>query len=326
MKTRIAQAIARAMAATVLSAACVPFALAADDDVILTTRDFTVTERDFNYYLVEREIDEAQAKRVFAREGMVKNAIENIYVIKAFAAEGSRNTEIDMEEVDWLVNHYRERLLMNRHLDLVIDERLANVDWETAALEYYVANRASFNTAEQVDVDHILISLNDRSMEEAEARANEVLAKLQAGADFAAVAEEYSDDQGSASKGGRIGPFPRGVMVPPFEVAAFALNEPGELSEPVLSDFGYHIIKFNERIPSQPQSFETIKDRLLPELQKQRRQQVRDSLVAEVKSGQVDLGLEVNLPLLEAIEARYAPDPDPNVLRIREILQPGDDE
>jgi PPIC-type PPIASE domain/SurA N-terminal domain len=79
----------------------------------------------------------------------------------------------------------------------------------------------------------------------AEKEANEVLAKAKAGDDFAALAAAHSDDEGSAQNGGELGSFPKGVMVPEFETAAFALA-PGEVSDIVKTQFGYHVIKVSD--------------------------------------------------------------------------------
>ncbi len=83
------------------------------------------------------------------------------------------------------------------------------------------------------------------------ALAEELHQRLADGEDFAALAEEYSDDTGSAINGGDLGWFGRGVMVPAFEEAAFAL-EPDEISEPVATDFGYHIIQVLEKDAERP--------------------------------------------------------------------------
>lgn len=104
---------------------------------------------------------------------------------------------------------------------------------------------------EQIHAYHILV--------ETEEEAKAVLSRLQSGEDFAALAKELSKDTGSAEKGGDLGWFPRGVMVEPFEEAAFAL-QPGQISEPVKTDFGYHVIKVVERDsnrPLEPEMLET---------------------------------------------------------------------
>lgn len=93
-------------------------------------------------------------------------------------------------------------------------------------------------TEEQVHARHILV--------DTEEEAQDVLGRLQAGETFTDVAKELSKDPGSGDQGGDLGWFGRGQMVPPFEEAAFAL-QPGEVSQPVSSTFGYHIIRVEER-------------------------------------------------------------------------------
>ncbi|TWI55896.1 peptidylprolyl isomerase [Halalkalibacter nanhaiisediminis] len=101
---------------------------------------------------------------------------------------------------------------------------------------YYEENKEQFG--EQVEASHILV--------EDETTANEILEKIKAGEDFAELAKEHSIDTGSATKGGSLGFFSKGQMVPEFEEAAFNL-EVGKVSDPVKSQHGFHIIKVTDR-------------------------------------------------------------------------------
>jgi parvulin-like peptidyl-prolyl isomerase len=104
------------------------------------------------------------------------------------------------------------------------------------------------------------------SEEEALAKAKEIRDKLVAGADFAQVAGAVSDDTGSAARGGELGFFGPGQMVAPFEQAAWALK-PGEISQPVKSDFGFHIIQLLEqRIRPFEEVKEEVREKSYPEL------------------------------------------------------------
>jgi parvulin-like peptidyl-prolyl isomerase len=99
-----------------------------------------------------------------------------------------------------------------------------------------------------------------RTEEEALARANEVLARLKAGEDFAKLAAEYSDDPGSKDEGGDLGWFGRGWMVQEFEDAAFSLAI-NDYSEPIKTIFGYHIIQVLEKDPNHPLDEATLSSR-----------------------------------------------------------------
>jgi foldase protein PrsA len=104
---------------------------------------------------------------------------------------------------------------------------------------------------EQVHAAHILLTT--------QAEANDVLKQLQAGKDFAALAKQYSQDEATRDNGGDLGWFPKGVMPPEFEAAAFQL-QPGQLSGVVQSALGFHIIKVIERQPKRPLSGELLQN------------------------------------------------------------------
>ncbi len=102
----------------------------------------------------------------------------------------------------------------------------------------------------------------------AKAEIDAIYAKVNAGEDFATLAEKHSEDTGSAKKGGDLGEFGRGAMVKPFEDAAFAAQI-GKVTEPVRSQFGYHIIKVENRIPEKVRAFEEVKNELTAEIKTQ---------------------------------------------------------
>lgn len=278
----------------------------AGDEVVLKAQDFVVTTQDFDNYLTEQGITGAKRNRALAKEGAVRAVFENIYVVRAFAAKGEQNAAIDTSEIEWMTRNYKERLLMKQQLQFEVEAELRDTDWDALASEQYKANKADYQTQEQVSAAHILISLTDRTQAEAQARANQVVARLQAGEEFGALAKEYSDDESNAGQGGELGYFMRKQMVKPFEDAVFAMTEPGEISAPVETQFGYHIIRFNKRRPERQLSFEEAKPQIIPPLKNSMRQQVSKDKIAAVKGGDVDFGLEVNIPLLEEYEQRYS--------------------
>jgi peptidyl-prolyl cis-trans isomerase D len=128
------------------------------------------------------------------------------------------------------------------------------------AEQYYQEHLDKYSSEEQRSVSHILVEGDD------EAKAQSILDELNAGADFAALAEEKSDDFGSASEGGSLGWIERDVMDPMFEEAAFALQNIGDVTELVKSDFGYHIIKLDELKASVAKPFSDVASEIKQEL------------------------------------------------------------
>ena len=133
---------------------------------------------------------------------------------------------------------------------------------------YYSSHQQEFAAPEQVRARHILVrpkTEDEAGWSAALAKANEVHAKAAKG-DFVALAKQYSEDPGSKETGGELGWFARGRMVKEFENAAFGLK-PGEISEPVKSQFGYHIIQAEERRPAAvrplPEVRDVIREKLL---------------------------------------------------------------
>ncbi|MCG9596713.1 peptidylprolyl isomerase [Vibrio sp. Isolate25] len=131
------------------------------------------------------------------------------------------------------------------------------------AKQYYQEHLDKYSSEEQRRVSHILIEGDDK------AKAQSVLDELNAGADFASLAEEKSDDFGSASEGGSLGWIERDVMDPAFEEAAFALKTVGDVTGLVKSDFGYHIIQLDEQKGSVAKPYEEVATEIKQELKDQ---------------------------------------------------------
>jgi peptidyl-prolyl cis-trans isomerase SurA len=138
----------------------------------------------------------------------------------------------------------------------------------------------------EVRVAHIMIRSEDSDPDEVKEslkqRADEVYEKLQAGEDFGELAKKFSDDRTSAAKDGELPAFGAGKMVEEFEEASFALTEPGEISEPIKSPYGWHIIKLIERVPVK--SFEDYEKELRSKISRDSRSDItKDSFINKRK-------------------------------------------
>jgi peptidyl-prolyl cis-trans isomerase C len=151
------------------------------------------------------------------------------------------------------------RLGVDMLLNLEIMPTISVADAEVRA--FYDDNIEQFQETESVRTSHILIAVAPTATDEERQRAlvktEEILNRLRTGADFAAVARAESEDPGSAPQGGELGFVARGQMMPEFEAAAFGL-EPGAISVPVGTQYGFHIIKAHERRGPRTAPFEEV--------------------------------------------------------------------
>jgi len=137
--------------------------------------------------------------------------------------------------------------------------------------QYYQDRNEQFKEKEQRRTRHILIEIEKDAKEEliqaALQKAKDIKARIDKGEDFEALAKKYSHDPGSAEKGGDLGYFGAGLLDPNYDKAMFALQE-GEVSEPTLTAFGYHIIKLEKIKGGVNQSFESVREELIQEYKK----------------------------------------------------------
>ncbi len=170
--------------------------------------------------------------------------------------------------------------------------RLLTVNPDTAAQQheitdpeielYYAQNQYRFEQPERIQLRHILFMPEDESEEQSDAALSEaegILQQLLDGADFAEMAKEHSDDPGNADRGGELGWVTRGMMDPAFEEAGFALQI-GEITPaPVKSQFGYHLIRLDERQTGSVKPLSEVREVIRGDLQAERSQSDRYALV-----------------------------------------------
>jgi peptidyl-prolyl cis-trans isomerase D len=150
----------------------------------------------------------------------------------------------------------------------------------------YNQNIEQYTTPEQVRASHILLKTEGKDAEAVKRQAEQVLAETRApGADFAALATKYSEDEGSKTLGGDLNFFSRGRMVPEFDQAAFSMA-PGTISDLVKTQFGYHIIKLTEKRAGGTRPVDEVRSQITEQI-KWERAQAQASALAVKLSGQV---------------------------------------
>ena len=151
---------------------------------------------------------------------------------------------------------------------------------------YYNDNIQRYATPEQVKASHILLKTEGKDDAAVRKQAEDILAKLKGGADFAELAKKYSEDTGSAVKGGDLDYFGKGQMVSEFDKVAFSL-QPGQMSDLVKTQFGYHIIKLVDKRPASQKTFAEVRpqieDQLKYEQAQTAAQKLSDQVAGELK-------------------------------------------
>jgi peptidyl-prolyl cis-trans isomerase D len=153
---------------------------------------------------------------------------------------------------------------------------------DAEAQSYYDAHQEEFTRPEQVRARHILLRVDEtRAAEAAERELQAIKRRIEAGEDFAAVAQQVSEDPGSKERGGDLGFFGRGQMIGEFEEAAFSA-QPGQMVGPVKTDFGYHLIRVEERRAGGLAPFQEAQAQILSRLRQERALEAAEAKVKEV--------------------------------------------
>ncbi len=162
-------------------------------------------------------------------------------------------------------------------------------DYEQLAFEYYQTHPKEMMSAEKIDVSHILVSTKERSQEQALELATSLSEQLNDNPSiFDELVSEYSDDPSAASNAGKFYEVKKGAMVAEFEEMAFSL-ELGEISAPVKTMFGYHIIRLDARTAPEKIGFEQVKQRLMDNEREQHGDRIKQDYLRRLTSLDVEM-------------------------------------
>ncbi|MDQ7072653.1 MAG: SurA N-terminal domain-containing protein [Gammaproteobacteria bacterium] len=247
--------------------------------------------------MLRQEIAENVQQSVIVGDYLVKdisrleNQVREIAYGVIFAQEQLDSIEIsDIAVRDYYEKHAASYLapeqLVIDYVELSIDDLVKDVELdETTLQQFYAENKGQFITPEQREISHILI-------EQDEDKALEVAAtikkRLEQGEDFSTLAAEFSDDSGSANNGGELGLFQRKNIEPAFEKVVFDELTEGDVSEPIKTEFGYHLVKLTKVLPGEGKSYNDAKQ----EIEAMYRKQQAEELFYEKAQQLADLSYE----------------------------------
>lgn len=277
--------------------------------VLVQYQGIKVTKSDLEQF-VNMEVPKEQQASFWGSEQNIRQMTANLFITKVLAQE-ARQEGLQKKDA-WAVQYFADRGLMLLKLKADVQKKMDATNFAELAKEYYTANPKQFERPEEVKAAHILISTKDMSDAEALAKANEVLAKVKANpADFAKLADEYSQDPSVKQNHGDLGYFAKDRMVKPFADAAFAMKTPGEIAGPIKSQFGYHIIQFEGSRPATTIPFADVKDQLIAQQKAEMAKKYQMEAVERVKSLK---GIETNQiavnNLLKPLPVPKMPTPD----------------
>jgi peptidyl-prolyl cis-trans isomerase C len=245
--------------------------------------------------LQEQVLDQMIAEELIYQEGLEQGVEADEELVEGQFEQMRSQFETDEAWQEAMANlgtdeiELREQLERNAIIQEMVAQTTSDVGniTEEDVQTFYEENPQFFEQGEQVAARHILISTqgvtDEEVLEEKRAQAEEIKAELEAGADFATLAQERSEGP-SASRGGDLGTFGRGQMVPAFEEAAFNLEE-GEISAIVETQFGYHIIEVTDRIDGGTTPLAEVRPNIQQYLAQQRQQEAINEYIETLREG-----------------------------------------
>ena len=256
---------------TLMMAGLASPAFAQDPNVVARIGNRIITVADFNKILTYYDAEQRAMieKNPQAKPTILWQTVQGL-VIAGLAREKGFDKRPEIKgQLEMITNNF----LAFQYLQKEVISKIKVTEKEAKA--YYDKNPDLFKSPEQIKARHILIQVPkeapDEEKKKLKEKADEVLKKVKAGEDFTKLAADFSDDPGTKSKGGELGFFSKGSMVPAFEQAAFALK-PGEVSELVETDFGFHVIKVDEKKEAVSEPFETIKEKVTKQVLREKQE------------------------------------------------------
>jgi len=230
------------------------------DTALISGTTAKVTKGDFDQEFknvpVEVRLD------FLTNRGRIERMLERLFLNKAAVSRARKEGFDKNPEVIAEIHHAMENKLAALYLEH-LKTTITVPDLEARARESFKLSADKLALPERVRASHVLISTKKYSKEEAVKRANEVYAKARAGENFESLVSAYSDDPSASTNKGDLGYFTKERMVPEFSQAAFALQKAGDISAPVESQFGLHVIRLTGRQASKPAVYEEHRPGLL---------------------------------------------------------------
>lgn len=222
----------------------------------------------------------------------IEEVVSNLLLEKQLAAK-AKEIAADDPYLEIQMEQARTRFLATR-VRTLLEESIQVPDFESLAEEKYLVNPEKYSGKPMLELTHILVTDRGRTDEQARERAEEVRRlALEGKRPFADLVAEYTDEkkQGVTSTGQLAKVIP-GLMVPEFDKAAFALKQPGDISEVVKTRYGYHVIRLEQRNEAKLKTFDQVKAQIIDELRREYIARQKSTVVDELRSQPIEASPE----------------------------------
>ena len=251
-------------------------------DVLIKADDFSITLFDLYMYLEPEPAGETGSLD-WGSENRVREGLQQLYALNTLKLEALNSQVMEPAEREWVADYELTMRLVSMHLEQQVEAEAAKINWEAVALEYYLAHQNEFLTPEALTLQTLLIREDACNPGVASETVSLILSEINAGLEFEAAVTEYTEDEAARSNKGMMAMVVRGQTVPEFEEAAFALASPGDISGPVETEFGAHLIKLIDRKPSMQRPFEEVKPKIIASLEAKKKGEILETLRWEAR-------------------------------------------
>ena len=255
----------------------------AEDTIFYQTSDFDVTRFDLEMYL--RNGPPPVGDSSLGSRERVLQALSDLYAAQIMASDANAEEEVFLttEEAAWIAEYEIRIEKIRRYLAWRVAQQLEQTDWQQEALEQYLGNKSDYVVPEAVSLRTFLIRTDLRSEEEAVDFARSLVAAPMTEEAFEAVVRQYTEDKVATENGGLMVDITRGQTVAAFEQAAFSMRVPGEVSDPIVSQYGVHVIQLIKYRPAEQLTFEQANDDIVSDLKVRRPREYRAAIQNEAR-------------------------------------------
>jgi peptidyl-prolyl cis-trans isomerase C len=242
-----------------------------DNSKVLVSIDGdAITLEEFN-----KELDKIpmNMKMLVATQSGKKTYLDRLIMKKLLLREAAKSNIENEKDFQNRLADIKDQLLIESLLKkkIAADSQLT----DDAMRKYYDANKDKFKKEKEINTRHILLKTDEE--------AKQVMERLQKGEDFVELAKKYSIDPNAKASGGEIGFHPKGTLLPEYEAAAFKLTKVGQITGPVKSQFGYHIIRLEGAKPPTYVSFDEVKDFIKQQLIQDKQKELLEKYIEDLK-------------------------------------------